>query len=50
MKRNDEKIKNFQSYMKRKGIDACAVTDLDGVNFFADFSSYSFCFSYYFVF
>lgn len=38
MKRSDEKIKNFQSYMKRKGIDACAVTDLDGVNFFADFS------------
>ena len=38
MKCSGEKIKNLQSYMKRKGLDACAVTDLDGVNFFSDFT------------
>ena len=38
MKYNDEKIKNLQLYMKRRGIDACAVTDWDGVKFFSDFA------------
>lgn len=36
-KLSDEKIKNLQVYMKAHKIDALAVTDLDGINFFSDF-------------
>lgn len=38
MKCTDEKIKNLQVFLKRSGFDGCAVTDLDGVNFFSDFA------------
>lgn len=37
MKFTAEKIKKLQVWLKQNRFDGCAVTDLDGVNFFSDF-------------
>ena len=37
MKCTAEKIKKLQLWLKQNRFDGCAVTDLDGVNFFSDF-------------
>lgn len=37
MKHNDEKLKSFQSLLKKSGIDAFAVTDVNYINLLTDF-------------